>query len=442
MNPVSFLMYALTETTFTLPYRILGYIPFRKELRLPVWVIALLIGTTQLAQFVLYAWMALQEGLPERATEFLFAAICFITFMASIRTNRWKALFLYVFLFDYTVVVRGSAYFLEARLFYSSTLTFNTLRSLLINLLLLAVTSPFMVLFLRRTKDLVFQTEAPSLWRVIWMLPAFTTVIVMMYTADISPENVYQFRFFFSRVLLILGMFGIYLVLFQSLDVIRQEAVTAEQAASQANLLAIQRTQYSQLSRHIEETRQARHDLAQHLRIINSYLNTGREEALREYMANYEQSLPSAASHSFCKNYAVNTLVSYYCEEAEKSGNEFTAKLSLPEVLPLSEPDFCSMLGNLLENALLACREMQDGTPFIRILARADEQQILLAVDNSCVSAPLMKGGKFLSSRHEGFGLGTASVTAIARRHNGSASFRYDQGVFQASVMVMAMDEQ
>ncbi|MCD8337611.1 MAG: GHKL domain-containing protein [Lachnospiraceae bacterium] len=435
MNLSAFVTVFLYETASTLPYRILGYYPFRKQLRFSIWGVAILIGVTQLLQSSIYAWMS-GNDLPQRATNIAFAVICFLTYMISIDADRWKTLFLYVFLFDFTVAVRGSAYFIEARLFYSPTLLFDTPRSILINVLLLVVTIPFMVTFLARTKDLVFHTDAPSLWHVIWMLPAFTTAIVMMYTSDISPENVYQLRFFFSRVLLILGMFGIYEVLLQSLDVIRHEAAMAEQATQQENLLALQRTQYSQLTRHIEETRQARHDLAQHLRIINSYLNTGSEDALREYVAHYEQSLPPDTSRSWCKNYAVNTLVHYYFEESEKSGIDFTASLNLPADLPIGEPEFCSILGNLLENALLACREVKDTAPFIRILAKADGRRIILTVDNTCAVAPKEKNGRFLSSRHEGYGLGSASVRTLAQRNNGSADFRYEHGMFYASVML------
>ncbi|MCD8074297.1 MAG: GHKL domain-containing protein [Lachnospiraceae bacterium] len=435
MKLSAFLTAFLFETVTTLPYRILGYYPFRKQLRFSALSVGILIGISQLLQSAIYAWMS-GTALPQRASEISFSIVCFLIYMISIDADHWKTLFLYVFLFDFTVAVRGSAYFIEARLFYSPALVFDTPRSILINLLLLAVTIPMMVSFLARTKDLIFHTDAPALWHVIWMLPAFTTVIVMMYTSDISPESDYQFRFFFSRVLLILGMFGVYQVLLQSLDVIRHEAVMAEQASQQENLLALQRTQYSQLTRHMEETRQARHDLAQHLRIINSYLNTGSDDALREYVAHYEQSLPPDTSRSWCKNYAVNTLIHYYYEESEKSGIDFTASMNLPAQLPIGEPEFCSILGNLLENALLACREVKDIAPFIRVLAKADENRLLLTVDNTCTEAPAEKDGAFLSSRHEGYGLGTASVRTIAQKNNGSADFRYEQGMFYASVML------
>ncbi|MCD8120584.1 MAG: GHKL domain-containing protein [Lachnospiraceae bacterium] len=445
---MSFSAYATAfcfSTASTLPYRVIAYYPYRKQLRFPVWVIVLLVGISQLVQSSLYAWLSANGGGGTRLQEFIFAPVCFIIFLASIQADRWKVLFLYIFIFDYTTLVRGAAMHLESLLFYSPELTFTSLRSVGIQLIFLAVTAPVMILFLKATKDKVFQTEAPAFWRVIWMLPAFTTVVVMLYTNDLSPESVRQFRFLFSRVLLLFGMIAVYYVLILALDTIRHEATLEEKAAQQENLLALQRTQYSQISRYMDETRQARHDLAQHLRIIHQYLSTGSQEDLRAYVEHYESTLPPNTTQTFCKNYAVNTVLSYYCEEAQTFGIDFTADLNLPEPLPISEPEFCSMIGNLLENALLACRtagESAMAAPFIRVLARPDGDFLWLAIDNTYLSEPIQKDGRFLSSRHEGFGLGTASVATIAKRSGGSCEFTYENEVFYASVSLKLNNNQ
>lgn len=47
----------------------------------------------------------------------------------------------------------------------------------------------------------------------------------------------------------------------------------------------MQKAQYQQLSRHIESVRQARHDLRQHLNVIDHYLNSGKTEELKAYIA-------------------------------------------------------------------------------------------------------------------------------------------------------------
>lgn len=44
--------------------------------------------------------------------------------------------------------------------------------------------------------------------------------------------------------------------------------------------------------------------------------------------------------------------------------------------------------------------------------------------------------GSFLSTKHEGAGIGTESVAAIARRLGGVARFEHDDDAFHASVML------
>lgn len=209
-----------------------------------------------------------------------------------------------------------------------------------------------------------------------------------------------------------------------------------ERAAQQDTLLAMQYTQYQQLSRHIEEVREARHDLRQHLNLIEHYLQSGKTEDLNTYIEQYRMTLPPDTARTWCENYAVNTIISYYGEEARKASVDFSVRIQLPPSLPLGEPQLCSIFGNLLENALDACRECTDSAPFIRICAQEDAGHIVIAVDNTCCHPPIEENGQFRSTKHDGFGTGTASIRSIAERYQGLVDFRYEDGIFYASVML------
>ena len=222
----------------------------------------------------------------------------------------------------------------------------------------------------------------------------------------------------------------------EALNAVRQQAQLEERAAQQDTLLAMQYTQYQQLSRHIEEVREARHDLRQHLNLIEHYLQSGKTEDLKAYIEQYRMTLPPDTARTWCENYAVNTVISYYGEEARKASVDFSVRIQLPPSLPLREPELCSIFGNLLENALDACRECTDSAPFIRICAQEDASHIVIAVDNTCCHPPIEENGRFRSTKHDGLGTGTASIRSIAERYQGVADFRYEDGIFYASVML------
>lgn len=124
----------------------------------------------------------------------------------------------------------------------------------------------------------------------------------------------------------------------------------------------------------------------------------------------------------------------------------------------IPEPEFCVLLGNLLENALDACTAANtllseenrfpqdsaendmptaDGSCFIRVNAKqTGTSMFCLAVDNSSSCPPKLDGEQFYSSKHAGFGMGTASVRLITEKYHGDARFEWKDGVFYASVML------
>ncbi|MCD8018934.1 MAG: GHKL domain-containing protein [Clostridiales bacterium] len=433
---MTFLTAFVFEILSSFPYLWLDYYPFRSEFRFPRWIVALFVTGTLLLYCFSFAILTTQGyGTIARMTEFIAAFFSLLLFLVSIKADPWKLLFLYIFNLDYLTMVCGTTFYVESLLFYSPNLNFVSPRSIVIAFVLLCLTTPPMLLFLRKMKERVFETDAPAFWRVVWVMPLFITIIVLLYTSDLSPENVQQFRFFFSRVLMMVGMFAFFYVLLYTFDMIRRETEMRERAAQQEYLLALQRTQYNQISRHMEETRRARHDLSHHLKVVNGFLAADDLDGLRKYMASYEQMQPPNTVRSYCKNYAVNTIVSYYAEEAEKAGIDFTVGMDMPMSLPVDESDLCSILGNLLENALTACQKIgQTKAAYIHVLARTKGSFVDLAVDNSCLIEPVMKNGRFLSTHHDGYGVGTVSVRSIAKRYHGSVQFHFEDQVFYASV--------
>lgn len=95
----------------------------------------------------------------------------------------------------------------------------------------------------------------------------------------------------------------------------------------------------------------------------------------------------------FAKDFAVNAVCAYYAEEARKFDIAYDVSLDMPECLPVSEPELCALLRNFLENT----------------------------ADNSCGKEPVWEDERLLSSKHEGFGLGTRVVREMAERCGGTA---------------------
>lgn len=223
------------------------------------------------------------------------------------------------------------------------------------------VTMPWSMRYFRSTARAVEDADSPDIWRVIWLLPALASLVVLIFTNAFDADSVTSWTALIARLSLMFSIMVVCYVLMRSLDGLKKRAALEEQARQMENILNLQRAQYAQLQEHMEETRRASHDLRQHRNIIRSYLDSGNEARLREYLNANADSGPGDGFCTWCRNYSVNMLLNHYAGRLRAQGTEFEFSFDLPEGLAVPEPDLCVVLGNLLENALEACAGQEGG---------------------------------------------------------------------------------
>ena len=418
-----------------IPAHLMAYWPFRDRLRFPLWAVLLPVALIQLGQSLFYGYTVMAGG-NGQAVSYSFAPVYMAIYFFSVRDDRFKVLFLYLLVTDYVMILRGAAAFLEARFFARPGMNLDSWVSVALNLAELAVSAPFMLRLFSNAREKVLGVDAPVFWRTAWVVPACTTAIVMVFTAGMEVRNAGSFEFLFARALLLLCVFVVYSTLLDALDGIRRQAALAEQAEVQEQLLNLQRMQHERLLQYNEEVKAARHDLRHHLSVIRGFLDRDDRDGLEDYLTAYERELPPDIRRTFTKNFALNVVCTHFAEEARKYEIDYDVELDMPERLPINEPEICALLGNLLENAVDACREVREAAPFLRARGAWEDGHIVFTVDNSCEREPKWKDGRLLSSKRAGFGTGTWTVQRAAERCGGAAKFTYEDGVFYASVLL------
>lgn len=425
---------AFSECLITLPFHLFAYVPFWSYKRLSNSWMALLLTGTHLAYISLYS-LLLYAGVPLNYCRIVALPIYGIPFFLSVNIEWGKILFLYVFTMDYMMVVRGCAAYLE-QLFSGSSDTFLSWRFLFLCLALTFLSLPFMLKYFCRTARSVFEIHAPNLWKRIWLLPFFTSILVFAYTFS-SLDKSMNFLFPLSRLVLLLCMFLIYYYITQTVNQFRQQLETEERIRHLEQLTRMQADQYGLLLSRIEETRRARHDLRQHLRVIQGCVASRDFDSLSEYVKNLDETLPALVPRSWSGNPAVDAVLGFYAHKASDAGIDMEILFHMGTEPVIPEPELCILLGNLLENALDACSASFPGQAKIRVCARKMNQKLLsITVDNTSLTPPTDQHGVLLSSKHPGRGTGTESIRVIAERYHGDARFEWKDGMFYSSVML------
>lgn len=426
----------LGTLVLTVPYNIIGYCPFFDKLKMKKRTLYIVTGVI-IALFTLLSCTAMYYGYELRVIEYVFAAILGILYFVSVREQLSKLVFFYIFVLDYMLVIRGCAMFIESKLQSFDGIVSYTLKGSIIHMICIAVTLPFILKILHDTEEDIRDDDVPEIWRTIWIIPALTTFLVLMFTGDIANAEIFTPKFIIARICVLLYMIYIYMKMTSSIKELKGRIMLEEEAKYTQHIIKLQKEQYIAMNKHIEETRAARHDLRQHMRIIESYANSGDNEAILKYIHSYSNTLLKNQPKIYCGNTAVNAIVGYYAEFAENEGIEYLTDIYAPGNIGIPDTDVCVVLGNLIENAMEACRRIEEGRRYIDIHIRlARGKSLAIVVDNSSAYAPDKGRYGLKSSKHEGKGIGTGLVKTIAAQYKGMAQFDYKDGIFTSSVLM------
>ena len=282
---------------------------------------------------------------------------------------------------------------------------------------------------------LLREYSGEAFWQSAWPLPALYAVF-LVYCMPLNPAVVLVGRLKIISVLAVsISLFGIFLLLYEMYRVAKEYA-RSSQLDRENQLLAVESRRYMELRSYLEQTRHLRHDFRQHLHVISGLTEAGRLDELKSYLSQYESEL-SDARPTLCVNAAVDALAGHYDYEARRQGIQIEWKLELPKLLPLPEADLCTILGNLLENALHASQKLPPEERQIKVLARMLSPAMMgLMVENRYDGVLKKQGGVLHSTKHDGQGIGLVSVETAVHRYHGNLTVETGGNVFRANVLL------
>lgn len=420
-----------------LPFLALALYPFRHCLRFSRRMTAVLIGILTMLQLFLGFWAAFDSdgraGLISAVSTFLYAAFYFL----AVKKHFGKTFFTLLMISNLANLAVITAKTAEGLLF--PTLAVQSYRWSF-SLMLLAVELVIFVplFFYIKTVYTPAVEKEPSgfEWRYLWLIPA--TFYLMWYYAfygNISRTSL-QIALRPKNTLFLFAVnIGAILIYYVVTRLVLEQNRTLE-LKEENHRLAVQAMQYENLREKIIDARRAKHDVRHHITLMQEYLNHGNLSALREYLNRYSAALPDDSLVRFCENTAANAVLLYFAQQAKDSGVDYDVKAEIPDRAAVSDPDLSVLLGNLLENALDACRAQEEGERKIVVRARGDDRSLCVTVDNSFHGTlRYASDGTLLSAKHKGMGLGTRSVRSIAERYHGVCRFETKDGMFCASVL-------
>lgn len=178
-----------------------------------------------------------------------------------------------------------------------------------------------------------------------------------------------------------------------------------------------------------------RHDYRNHINNMKIQLSQENYSGLSDYLNELADDLDTVDTVIKTGNVMADAILNSKLNVAEKMNVKLNVKANVPESLPMSDVELCSMLGNMLDNAVEACGTLPEEERFMRVYIGKLKGQLYLSVQNSAGKVRKSKN-TYLSTKEGEHGYGLFRIDRVAKKYGGYVNRQNEEGVFATEILI------
>lgn len=192
---------------------------------------------------------------------------------------------------------------------------------------------------------------------------------------------------------------------------------------------------YAEAEKRNEDIQKLKHDLKNKLFGLYHLIVAGDTRTLLEQVQIFCKELEQIDADSYTANPSVDTVLRIKLGLAKAEGIKVDFLILIPKRLEIDYGDIGVLYGNLLDNAIEACRKIPEKERFIRVENKYHSGKLLLVITNSKENR---KNEHFKTTKQDLYshGHGVASVRRVVEKYNGVIQFKDNGTTFEVSAML------
>lgn len=178
-----------------------------------------------------------------------------------------------------------------------------------------------------------------------------------------------------------------------------------------------------------DELRKVNHDFKHHISVLNNMINDDSQEMAKEYLNTIE--LPSSSEYVHTNNTVLNYVLNERIGIAKKLGIDVRREVLGKDMGYINNVDISIILGNLLDNAIEACKDVK-GRKFIDIKIAMDEHKTVYTIKNSTVMEKMAMNAEMPTTKKDkkSHGYGMKNIEAAVEKYDGESFYSAKGYVF------------
>lgn len=335
----------------------------------------------------------------------------FIKFQIYTYTSMTIILFLHSLLFNDRVTLFTSTIYEEYKFIIVSFLTYI-----------------FYVLYSNYKKNRKIRSHYYLYFSVIILAVCLLLSYATLYICRREPESQILPLLFSTLIILILLCISLY---DKFLILIEENA----NYKMQAEINRLQKDYALQIDENLKTLRSVRHDIKNHLIIIDGYASQKKFEKIHEYISRIGERFKDTAPIQTSST-AVSAILNEKSALAQQKNISCEITCNFPS-LKIDDFTMITILGNLLDNAITAASKCSDG--WIKADLQQEDSILVITVDNSHAERIREKDGVFTSTKTDNadiHGIGIKNVRKAVNDLRGQIEITYTENTFHVCIML------
>lgn len=195
---------------------------------------------------------------------------------------------------------------------------------------------------------------------------------------------------------------------------------------------------YNEVENIYKQMRGWRHDYHNHIQTMKAYLSLKKYEDMDKYLSELDKDLTNIDTVIKTGNLMVDAILNSKLSLAINQNISINAKAIVPKNLKIADIDLCTIIGNLMDNAMEAAIKLEDPKDrFIRVYIREMKEQLYISVTNSVGGDVKKIGLEYITTKlgkNHGFGL--KRIDNIVNKYNGFINRQNEEGVFATEIIL------
>ncbi len=187
----------------------------------------------------------------------------------------------------------------------------------------------------------------------------------------------------------------------------------------------------------MEEMKSIRHDIKNHILVLNSIYKRGKAQEFEEYISKIISDIDNENKMVNTNNFIVDSILNVKLKELANENVKLTTDIRIQSKLNILSYDLTTILSNLIDNAITAVRKCEDSRK-LSLYMHCVKGSLIILIDNSFNENIIVENGSFKTTKKQTgeHGIGIKNIKDAVEKYNGDIRIDYTENLFSVEILI------